>query len=303
MTDVVPEISIVIAWQKSQLDATACLDSLFNQKTFHRFEVILIYGGFNPNLDAFTQRYPKVKIAAHPDSSSIPKLHGLGIEMSSAPLIAITEAHTTFAQNWIDTAILVSAENDAAATGGVVDPGPALTGVDFALYLCDYVQFARPLESEVSDDLPGNNIVFKRSAIQHLLAQKDLRSDGFWKTFFCYELMKEGKVLRRDSRLVAYYNRHLSFVDVLTRRYNHGRCFGAMRSSDFSFSKKAGYATACIALPPVLHARLFQRIKTKRHLLNRYFMVQAVCHSIIQAWVVGEYAGTVSGAGESCSEL
>ncbi|WP_369676710.1 hypothetical protein, partial [Enterococcus faecium] len=94
-------------------------------------------------------------------------------------------------------------------------PGPHLSSVDFALYICDYAQFAFPLDSAPATDLPGNNIVFKRASIQDLLDIKNLSEEGFWKTFFCYQLMEGGRQLRSDSRLVAYYNRHLTFNEVL----------------------------------------------------------------------------------------
>ena len=297
------DLSIIVAWQESQPNVEDCLDSLLGQKTDGSVEVILAYGGFKPDLSKLVSKYPKLKIIEHPTSGSIPSLHGVGVSQASGKLVAITEAHTTFASNWIDTAISVSTTISDAAIGGAVEPGKTLSSVDFALYLCDYAQFALPLESGLSDDLPGNNVIFKRKVIDQYLSEKDLTKDGFWKTFFCHELMESGERISRHSSLVAYYNRHLSFNDVMDRRYHHGRCFGAMRSVGFEASKKALYVASCMVLPPILTVRLFKKVCQKPSLIGRFIWLQPICNMIICAWVLGEYHGMLLGANGSCDKL
>ncbi|CAN5596462.1 hypothetical protein BH10CYA1_BH10CYA1_10780 [soil metagenome] len=297
------DLSIVVAWQESQPNVEDCLNSLLGQITQSRVEVILAYGGFKPDPSPLQAKYPNLKIVEHPTSGSIPSLHGIGVAQSSGSLIAITEAHTTFDANWIDTAISVSRASSDAAIGGAVQPGKKLSSVDFALYLCDYTQFALPLETGLSDDLPGNNIVFKRKVIDQYLSGKELSKDGFWKTFFCHELIEKGERLSRDSRLVAYYNRHLSLNDVIERRYHHGRCFGAMRSVDFDASKKTLYMASCAGLPLILMVRLFKKVSKKPSLVGRFFRVYPICKLIICAWVAGEYVGMAAGANGSCDKL
>ncbi|MBS1954097.1 MAG: hypothetical protein JST89_07925 [Cyanobacteria bacterium SZAS-4] len=297
------DLSIVVAWQESQPNVEDCLDSLYGQETQSTVEIILAYGGFKPDPTPLINKYPKLKIVEHPASGSIPSLHGIGIAQSCGDLIAITEAHTTFAKNWFDTAISVARASSDAAIGGAVEPGTALSSVDFALYLCDYVQFALPFETGSSDDLPGNNIVFKRKMLDQYLSGKDLSNDGFWKTFFCHELIEKGERLSRHSSMVAYYNRHLSFNAVMERRYHHGRCFGAMRSTDFDAGKKALYLASCAGLPLILMSRLIQKVAKKRFLVGRFLRVYPICKLIICAWVAGEYCGMAAGANGSCDKL
>ncbi|HEY9734090.1 MAG TPA: glycosyltransferase [Drouetiella sp.] len=297
------DLSIVVAWQQSQPNLLDCLDSLFSQKCSSKFEVIVVYGGFTPSVGELKSKYPLLKVLEHPQCGSIPSLHGLGVAASTGKLIAITEAHTTFASNWIDTAVSISGKQPDAAIGGAVEPGKFLSSVDFALYLCDYAQFALPLAADVADDLPGNNIVFKRGAIDKYLSGKDLERDGFWKTFFCNELIKNGERLSRSPDLVAYYNRHLSFGEVMNRRYHHGRCFGAMRCEGFDAARRAFYSASCAALPMVLSVRLFNKVKQKPALMGRFVLVQPICQAILSAWIYGEFVGTVSGAGDSCERL
>jgi hypothetical protein len=298
-----PDLSIVIAWQKAQLSVQDCLDSIYKQHTAASFEVILVYGGFDPDYSRVLANYPKLRVEKHPSSSSIPSLHGLGISLAAGKYIAISEAHTTFAPDWIDITISASSASSDAAIGGVVEPGPDLAPVDFALYLCDYAQFALPMESGVSDDLPGNNIVFKREAIEQFQLRGDLSVEGFWKSFFCQKLEQSGKTLSRDSRMVAYYNRHLTLSEVMIRRYHHGRCFGAMRSVDFSAGKRLLYCASCSILTIVLFNRLIAKVSKKPPLLKRFCLVNHLCYLIMYAWVAGEYFGTVNGAGTSCDQL
>lgn len=297
------DLSIVVAWQESQPNVEDCLESLFRQDTQSNVEIILAYGGFKPDPTSLVKKYPKLMVLEHPTSGSIPSLHGIGVAQSSGNLVAITEAHTTFKHDWIDTAISVSRASSDAAIGGAVEPGRALSSVDFALYICDYAQFALPLETGLSDDLPGNNIVFKRKVIDQYLSGPDLSKDGFWKTFFCHQLGEKGERLSRDSRMVAYYNRHLSFNAVMERRYHHGRCFGAMRSASFDPLKKAIYLASCAGLPLILIVRVFQKVFKKSSLVGRFLRVYPICKLIICAWVAGEFMGMAAGASGSCDKL
>lgn len=297
------ELTIVVAWQAAQPNVEDCLDSIYSQKTDRSVEVIVVYGGFEPSVETLSNKYGNLKILEHADSDSIPSLHGLGVAHASGDLVAITEAHTTFAPDWVDTAISVACANPDAAIGGAVEPGINLTAVDYALYLCDYAQFALPLETGPSDDLPGNNVVFKRRIVDQHLNRADLAKKGFWKTFFCNQLIEKGEKLSRDSRMVTYYNRHLKFDQVMERRYHHGRCFGAMRSTSFSSSRRVLFAASCLALPGLLAVRLLNKVRAKPALVSRFHRVQLLCQAIICAWVYGEFVGTVRGAGDSCERL
>lgn len=298
-----PALSIIVAWQKSQAQANDCLDSLYVQSKGRPTEIILVTSHSGADIQGLPSRYPGLVLSAG-NADTLPKLYGRGIQRASGKLIAVTEAHTTFDSGWIDKTIQACAERSAAAIGGAVEPGPALAGLDFALYLCDYVQFALPLEAGDSNDLPGNNVVFKSTILDQFRPNRQkLELDGFWKTFFCHELQEHGQALLREPNMVSYYNRHMSFMDMMVRRFNHGRCFGAMRSADFSPLKKLMYALSCAALPFVLDMRLAKKIGAKKKLIGRAVLVFPFCHLIICAWVLGEHFGTIFGAGTSCDQL
>jgi hypothetical protein len=285
-----PELSIVIAAQGSTEETRRCLESLANQADTNPDQIEVIVEGNSPGVEG----------SAPAQARSLPRLHGTGMQKARAALIAITEAHCTFPPTWGATAIKLHACHPACAIGGMVLPGPHLNGMNFALFLCDYIQFLPPVESVSSADLPGNNIVFKRECLP---AGSDMSASGFWKTFYCHQLELKGQDLRIEPALSIFYNRNLSLTEIVARRYHHGRCFGGMRAQSSSLVKRAILFAAGLALPILLLAKLFSRASKKTDGLKLVFRHLGWVWLFLTIWAYGEWIGNLLGSGNSCDQL
>jgi hypothetical protein len=296
-----PDLSIVVAAQGTPDETARCLRSLCEQQgiSLDRLEIIVAQA---------TPASPEQRVAAVAPitflevkaGSSLPLLHGAGMAASTAPLVAITEGHCIFADNWAATAIDAHKRSQSSVIGGAVLPGKELGTLNTALFLCDYAQFLPPLEKGSTADLPGNNVVFKRACLKDV---SQFASNGFWKTFYCRQLEEQGHALEIDPAMVVYYNRRLTTGAVISRRYHHGRCFGGMRAGMCSTSKRAIYCAAGIALPALLSWKLGKRCLHKQQYLPQLLAVSPSAFLCLSTWAIGEWIGNLIGPGCSCDLL
>jgi len=300
-----PDLSIVIAAQGSPEETSSCTQSLKNQTDIRPDQIEIIVEG-NESIQAEGSESSQVvgskstQLQPTLQGRSLPLLHGTGMCKARGKLIAVTEAHCTFPTTWASAAINSHASHCASAIGGGVLPGPQLNGVNFSLFLCDYIQFLPPLDADASGDLPGNNIVFKRECLPD---NSTLSTNGFWKTFYCHDLESKGHQLRIDPALSVFYNRKLTFAEICARRYHHGRCFGGMRAENSSFAKRAILFTAGFALPILLLLKLLSRASTKTDGLKLVFMHLGWIWLFLMIWAYGEWIGNILGSGKSCAQL
>ena len=282
-------LSVVVALQKKQ-PVERCLASLIGQRADGVALQIVLVGapdaGWIPSLDP-------PHVAVRSPHRSLPMLHGSGIAHAAHPLIAFTEAHCSFEAGWAEAAIAAMSDGCAAA-GGAVVCSPELRGISRALYWADYVAFAPPLEARATAELPGNNVVFRRDALP-----EDAHANGFWKSFHCQALERRGAAMKLDPALVVEYGRRISLVELVSRRYHHGRCFGGMRAREMSLARRIAATAAAPLLPFVLTARVARRAVGRARIgafLHSIFVMNAL-------WIAGEAVGNAFGSGSSCGEL
>jgi glycosyltransferase involved in cell wall biosynthesis len=297
-----PELSVVVATQNAHDTVAACLDSLLGQSGLAdgALEIIVVDGSADGTAALVAMRYPQLTPLRPIGTAGLPWLFGIGIARASGQLIALTEGHCTFPPNWAVAAIAAHHATDSPVIGGAVEPGCELSPLDWALFCCDYGQFLPPLQAGPTTDLPGNNIIFKRA----ILGSADsFASAGFWKTFFVHQLAAKGLATLAEPRLAVVYHRHASLAQIIRRRYDHGRCFGAMRAPTMAPLRRAIYALAGPLLPWLLTYRLVQRMRAKPAYWVRFAAVLPRAFLMLLLWSIGEWVGHLAGAGRSCERL
>lgn len=297
-----PELSVVVAIQNARDTAAACIDALLGQSGLAAgaLEIIVVDGSTDGTAALVGMRYPQLALLRPTGTAGLPWLFGMGIARASGRLVALTEGHCTFPPNWAVTAIAAHLATNSPVIGGVVQPALELSPLDWALFCCDYGQFLPPLPAGQTTDLPGNNIIFKRAILGHT---ESFASDGFWKTFFVHRLAAEGVTTLAEPRLAVVYHRHSSLAQVISRRYDHGRCFGAMRAATMLPLRRAIYALAGPLLPWLLSYRLIQRMRAKPAYWARFAAVLPRALLMLLLWSIGEWVGHLAGAGRSCERL
>ena len=231
--------------------------------------------------------------------ANLPELWGEGISQSTGAVIAVTESTCRPDSCWINS-ILKAHESANPVIGGAVEISKAARLVDWAAYFCEYGQFMYPLKEGPANELPGNNVSFKRWVLE---IGQDFVQNGFWKTYWCRELQEEGIPLVLMPSILVYYNKTYRLVPFLIRRFHHGRCFGGMRATAISSLRRFCYAIGSPLLPFLFLARSIHAIIPKKRYLKEFILSFPISILAILMWSFGEFCGYIAGKGQSCSYI
>jgi hypothetical protein len=291
-------LSIVVASTHSTRDLQTFLEALGDETALRGVEVIVADSG-GDDVQAVTADYPQVVLLRFPPGVSLPRLLGAGIKRSTGAIIAITDSTCPPSAGWVER-VLEEHRSPHAVIGGAVEINGHAGLVDLAAYFCEYGQFMPPLAHGVANELPGNNLSFKRWAIARA---QEYVGEEFWKSLWCRKLQEERMELVSAPSMVVQYRKSFRLFPFTVRRFHHGRCFAGMRVARASRPARWVYAAGSILLPVVLFLRTFRAIASKRRFLSKFLLSLPVSVLAITSWSVGEFFGYLAGPGESCTRL
>lgn len=237
-----------------------------------------------------------VRFIRGPVGATLPDLLGLGLRHARHDFIAITDARSAPADDWVARLQEIRGEVYEIG-GGAVEPGTKATATDWAAYWCEYAQFMLPLADGAARELPGNNIFFRRELAD---LAPSLTRPAFWKTQWCEHLIREGVILRQSGDLVVEDAKSYAAAFLLRRRFHHGRCYAGRRFPPRDRARRAAYAAGSLALPALLLWRVARTAIRKRRFLLHFARALPVIVLAQCAWSAGECAGYALGPGRSC---
>jgi len=225
-------------------------------------------------------------IVCEREGALVPELWRDGIDQASGDVVCLTMSVMRPAADWVATARRLATE--AVAVGGAIEPGEDLRLRDWAEYFCRYARDILPFEARESVDLPGDNAVYARAALEATYA---LYRDGFWEPDVHRALAERGDRLLHTPDLVVYQGPSAGFRAFLRQRLTHGRAFGRQRGSRFSTARKAIGVPLAIVVPAVLLTRTFREVFSRRRLRLRLAASTPLLLVFDIAWAAGEAAG------------
>lgn len=294
-----PRLSVVVACTCEYRNVQPVLASLHGQAGAEGVEIIVVDGSEGPPTEP-TERDPLQRtMLRFPSGTPLPTLWGAGIAQAHGDVIAMMDASSVPDAQWI-TATLAAHESPALVVGGAVDPIPERGLVDWAAYFCEYGRFMRPLSAGVVSELPGNNMAFKRAALER---GRRFVEPAFWKTYWCRTLQREGVQLCAVPSMVTYDAKSYRLLPFLVRRYHHGRCFAGMRNREISGIMRLLYFLGTPLLPVVSLLRIARPILQKRRYLRPFLLSLPASILAVVSWSVGEWCGYLAGPGTSCRQV
>lgn len=291
-----PRLSVIVACTHSSRDLEPVLTSFQNQKGKGDLEIIVVDGSGDEATDHSTIQQKETMTIRFPRGTPLPTLWGAGIRQSRCAIIAVTDAFSIPDTQWV-TSTLAAHESSDLVVGGAVDPLPQRSVVDWAAYFCEYGQFMLPLKGGVVSELPGNNIAFKRVALNR---GTQFVKQGFWKSYWCQALQQEGVQLRSVPSMVVYDRKSYQLFPFLIRRYHHGRCFAGMRITHMAPFMRLLYWSGTPILPFLFMWRISEKIIRKRRYLLQFILSLPISILAVVSWSWGEFWGYLAGPGRSC---
>ena len=294
-----PPLSVVMASAYSIRDTERCLHALIQQDPGKEVEIIVVDRCREDSIDGVMAKYPHVIFIRFPENTSLPILWGSGIARSTGRIIAVTDSTSIPDESWI-SAILKAHQSPHPVIGGAVEIEPCERWTDWAAYFCEYGQFMRPRVEGVVEELPGNNVSFKRWVLKR---GREYVENGFWKTYWCRKLRQEGIPLVSVPSIVVRYNKRYRLLPFIIGRFHHGRCFAGMRIAQASILVRFNYVAGSPGLPMLFLMRIIRTVASKRRYIKKFVLVFPITFLAIVSWSVGEFWGYLASPGESCSKI
>ena len=146
-----------------------------------------------------------------------------------------------------------------------------------------------PVTEGFTRSLPGNNACYRREI---LLAHSELLREGFWEAEFNHALLRAGCKMWMAPSLEVSQRQQRGLLEYIPLRFRHGRCYGARRD------RKPWLAAPLI--PMVLFLRAARAVFSRRRDQIVFVAVSPFVFVYMVSWALGEVAGYLFGAGQSC---
>jgi hypothetical protein len=298
----VPRLAVVMVVGNCRQRAQYALDRLCAQTPIDALEIVVV--------DVAALGVPKLSVPSGAPVAFVPaaglnhwgKARRLGLERSSAPVIAFIEEHCFTEPGWA-AALLEAHEGPWVSVGyGFRNANPE-TYISRAAMVTDYgLWLDGPPRGRVGW-LPGNNVSYKREAF---LSLGDRLEGALATDFVAHETFRErGLPMFVEPGAIAKHMNFTTVRETAITNYVWCRAMAARRADSRAWSRARRVAQALLtpATAPIYRvARLLGAFR-ERHQLRRLaaslpvLLVVSVCAGF------GEAAGYGLGAGNSEAEL
>jgi len=295
-------ISVVVASHDASGVIADCLDALLNQTGGPSLEIIVADSSSDGTARLIRSTYPQVHLLHDEVSRSVAELRGIGIATATGAIIAILDPYSIAAPDWARSVAMAHARQPDPVIGGSVGlHEPCRRSLlEWALYFNEYGLFMPPVSCGPAGIVPGSNVSYKRDA---LFDGDRVRYPVFWKTFVNQGLERKGHRLWLDPNIRVNLHKPIPFMDFLTTRFLHGRCFAGMRTADCPAVERVLRAVTAPVLPFLQLARWTRGFWPKRSERLRYVLCTPLQLLLFAAWACGEFCGYLFGAGGTCRRL
>lgn len=297
-----PQVSVVIAAHNAAGVIGGCLEALLRQEGAGRLECIVVDCSADGTPALVTARFPGVRLVHLERPANLATMRGRGIALARGEIIAVIDPFSQVDECWLEELLAVHARRPNAVVGGAVDLARAERQglLTWTIYINEYGMFMPPVNEGPATILPGSNISYKRAV---LFDGDKPRYDAFWKTFVNWEIEGEDSQLWLAPAVGVRLDKPVAFGDFLRTRFDHGRCFAAMRTAGASRGQRAVRAMTAPLLPLVLLWRWGSCYWGKGRRRRQLVLTLPLQLLLFANWARGEFVGYVSGAGESCERL
>jgi hypothetical protein len=239
---------------------------------------------------------PRTRWLSHPGESVL-GLRALGYPLARAPIVAVSEDHTSVPEGWASAILECHAEHpEAAAIGGSVEIGATTSYPEWAAYLCGHDRELPPLGRATPVSVIGlTNVSYKRAALRRL---KPLAGIGINDAVSQRELARGGATLLVDDRISCVHEQHMTFRQATFLLFQAGRMGAGGRRQRMS-ARELGRVLITPVTPIILTARLGLWLARRRRHRLRYAVELPMIAWLFGARAAGELVGYVRGAGSS----
>ncbi len=291
-----PTLSVVVASLTGRPYIDACLESLAHQRGNVMAEVVVADCVGAPVTNFVKRHYPDTQLIEFSERKTVAELRAAGLSAARGDIVAITEDHCIAAEDWFEWLLRAHTAHSGPAIGGAVDNARRDRLIDWAVYLCEYGNFASPVTHGAVRDLAGANVSYKRVVLDEM---REAIKDGYREGVFHRQMEAAGYALWSDPSLCVLHNKHFALTSFIAERFHYGRWYAGMRGASSTLPKRLCYVALSPLLPPLLLYRLHARVRRRPQHRRTFLKCLPLIGLFTLVWAAGEFVGGLSGPGRS----
>jgi len=156
---VAPNVSVVIPSYNQEKTVKACLDSVLNQKTKLKYEVIVVDSSSNKTSEILKSYVPRIRLVRRKTRTYCGEARNIGIRKARGNIIAFTDTDCMVDKNWINN--IHRTHKKYNAVGGRILNGNPKNLIGWGIFLPQFVEFAGD-QNKKAGHVPGCNLSFKK---------------------------------------------------------------------------------------------------------------------------------------------
>ncbi len=221
MNDFTPHVSVIVAVYNGEDTIGRCIESLLEQDyPPDKFEVIVVENGSSDNTAQVASAYP-IKFIQSPYKGKQPALN-LGIEQSTADIIAMTDADCIAEKDWLKYLVEPYRDPEIGGVGGIIQSYNYSGRNIIEQFSADYNPLVNYVsgKNEFLPHLYGANCSYRRELLNQI-GNYDTRlpiSDDV-DTCWRLQLVTGKKVVYAPEAVINHH--HRSTRNGLARQYYH----------------------------------------------------------------------------------
>jgi hypothetical protein len=183
-----------------------------------------------------------------PSEASIPQLRAIALRKCKADVVAVLEDHCIVEPDWASK-ILEAHRSPYPVIGGSVKNAARERLIDWAAFFCEYSQFMTTLPEGGAENIPGNNVAYKRWVLEQFWPND---GSAMWDSTFHERIRRAGVPLYRIPSLTVHHKMSAGLGWFLAQKFHFARSFASLRFPDASWLRRAAYGMGTLVLPFVL---------------------------------------------------
>ena len=288
-------MSVVIASVNGFPIIGECLDSLHKQWEIEGLEVVVANRCKNGTGEVLKQKYPWIKFIEAPPQTPIPHLRAMAIQETTGDIVAVLEDHCIVDTDWARRMIEAHC-SDYPVIAGPLRNAACDRLVDWAAFFCEYSQFMYPMPEGEVENIPGNNVSYKRWILKRF---EVLIKAGVWDSILHEKIKSEHLPLRLISSITVGHKMSASLCWFMIQKFHFARSFAGMRFASSSYFRRVLYSAGSFFLPLIVLQRIFLQVWRRGTCWREFLFSLPFLILLLFSWGIGEAVGYILGAGSS----
>jgi GT2 family glycosyltransferase len=236
MTPGEPLVSIIVPCYNSERTIRHCLNSIINQQTSVKFDVIVVDSSTDQTSEIVRREFPSVELIHLKQRAFAGAARNIGIRATRADYCLMIDSDCVAEPDLLEKTIARHREDDYAAVGGSLANGTPRSLSGWIGYLIEFKEFMPGTPMRLEKNVPTANLTYRRETLEHygcfdedLWPAEDLLFN--WKLHSAGERLlfdpaiKVTHLNRTGWRTVLSYQTRLGKTTLIARRRGDGLGF------------------------------------------------------------------------------